>query len=76
MSSKNCEPWDERARFRYDDRRQHCHRRERNSLVNSLPLVCELDDFCQRDPTARLYLSEVMTIIVLFHASNYRNFKA
>jgi hypothetical protein len=31
---------------------------------------------CRRDPPARLCLSEVMTIIVLFHASSYRNFKA
>ncbi|HYH85052.1 MAG TPA: IS982 family transposase [Pyrinomonadaceae bacterium] len=30
----------------------------------------------QRDCAARLCLSEVMTIIVLFHASSYRNFKA
>jgi len=30
----------------------------------------------QRDRASRLCLSEVMTIIVLFHASNYRNFKA
>jgi hypothetical protein len=30
----------------------------------------------QRDRPARLCLSEVMTLIVLFHASSYRNFKA
>lgn len=30
----------------------------------------------QRNRAARLCLSEVMTIIVLFHASSYRNFKA
>jgi len=30
----------------------------------------------QRDLAGRLCLSEVMTIIVLFHASSYRNFKA
>jgi hypothetical protein len=30
----------------------------------------------QRDRASRLCLSEVMTIIVLFHASSYRNFKA
>jgi hypothetical protein len=30
----------------------------------------------QRDRAARLCLSEVMTIITLFHASSYRNFKA
>jgi hypothetical protein len=30
----------------------------------------------QRDRAPRLCLSEVMTIIVLFHASSYRNFKA
>ena len=30
----------------------------------------------QRDRAARPGLSEVMTIVVLFHASSYRNFKA
>ncbi len=30
----------------------------------------------QRDRAPRLCLSEVMTIVVLFHASSYRNFKA
>lgn len=30
----------------------------------------------QRDRAAQLCLSEVMTLIVLFHASSYRNFKA
>src|SRR5215218_4585844 len=30
----------------------------------------------RRDRPARLCLSEVMTIIVLFHSSSYRNFKA
>src|SRR3989440_8861885 len=30
----------------------------------------------QRDRAARLCLSEVMTIIVMFHSSSYRNFKA
>lgn len=30
----------------------------------------------QRDRAVRLCLSEVMTIIVLFHASSYRNFEA
>ena len=56
-----------------------------------LPLFCDIDDFCllfeplwqarlletrQRNRPATLCLSEVMTIIVLFHASSYRNFKA
>ena len=31
---------------------------------------------CQRDRAPRLSLSEVMTIIVMFHSSSYRNFKA
>jgi hypothetical protein len=56
-----------------------------------LPLFCDIDDFCllfeplwrqhlletrQRNRPSALRLSEVMTIIVLFHASSYRNFKA
>jgi hypothetical protein len=59
--------------------------------VDILPLFCDIDDFCllfeplwrarlletrQRNRPATLCLSEVMTIIVLFHASSYRNFKA
>jgi hypothetical protein len=30
----------------------------------------------QRDRAPRLCLSEVMTIIIMFHSSSYRNFKA
>ena len=56
-----------------------------------LPIFCDIDDFCllfephwqsrllntrQRHRASTLCLSEVMTIIVLFHASSYRNFKA
>ena len=56
-----------------------------------LPLFCDIDDFCllfaphwqarlldtrQRQRASTLCLSEVMTIIVLFHSSSYRNFKA
>lgn len=56
-----------------------------------LPVFCDIDDFCllfeplwehqlletrQRHRASALCLSEVMTIIVLFHASSYRNFKA
>jgi Transposase DDE domain len=63
----------------------------RSSLVDILPLFCDIDDFCllfeplweqrlletrQRRRASTLCLSEVMTIIVLFHASSYRNFKA
>jgi Transposase DDE domain len=63
----------------------------RSSLVDILPLFCDIDDFCllfeplwrrhlletrQRNRPSALCLSEVMTIIVLFHASSYRNFKA
>lgn len=63
----------------------------RSSLVDILPLFCDIDDFCllfeplwrrrllatrQRNRHSAVCLSEVMTIIVLFHASSYRNFKA
>lgn len=59
--------------------------------MDILPLFCDIDDFCllfeplwgrrlletrQRHRPSTLCLSEVMTIIVLFHASSYRNFKA
>jgi hypothetical protein len=58
--------------------------------MNILALFCDLDDFCllfeplwrkrlletrQRERASTLCLSEVMTIIVLFHSSGYRNFK-
>src|SRR5919199_1746327 len=71
--------------------RQHHHLCERDSLMDILPLFCDIDDFCQffeplweqrlletrqRRRASTLCLSEVMTIIVLFHASSYRNFKA
>lgn len=71
--------------------RQHHHPCERGSLVDILPLFCDIDDFCllfeplwqrqlletrQRRRASTLCLSEVMTIITLFHASSYRNFKA
>lgn len=59
--------------------------------MDILPLFCDIDDFCllfeplwerklletrQRRRASALCLSEVMTIVVLFHASSYRNFKA
>jgi hypothetical protein len=59
--------------------------------VDILLLFRDIDDFCllfellwerklletrQRRRASTLCLSEVMTIIVLFHASSYRNFKA
>ena len=59
--------------------------------MDILPLFCDIDDFCllfeplwehklletrQRRRASTLCLSEVMTIITLFHASGYRNFKA
>jgi hypothetical protein len=59
--------------------------------VDILPLFCDIDDFCllfeprwqarllaprPRNRPSTLCLSEVMTIITLFHASSYRNFKA
>jgi hypothetical protein len=59
--------------------------------MDILPIFCDIDDFCllfephwrkqlletrQRNRSSTLCLSEVMTIIVLFHQSNYRNFKS
>ena len=59
--------------------------------MDILPLFCDIDDFSllfeplwrkqlletrQRDRSSTLCLSEVMTIIVIFHASSYRHFKA
>jgi hypothetical protein len=60
-----------------------------NSLVE---LFCDVDDFCQaflpgwegkqlasglkQRRRGQLCLSEIMTIIIHFHQSNYRNFKA
>jgi hypothetical protein len=68
------------------------HQAERDSLMDILPLFCDIDDFClrfeplwrdrllaevprRRQRATTLCLSEVMTIIVLFHSSGYRNFK-
>ena len=59
--------------------------------MDILPIFCDIDDFCllfeplwrkrlletrQRNRPSALCLSEVMTIITLFHTSSYRNFKA
>jgi len=59
--------------------------------MNILALFCDIDDFCllfeplwhkqlletrQRHRSSTLCLSEVMTILVLFHQSSYRNFKS
>lgn len=60
--------------------------------MDILPLFCEIDDFCklfeqlyqpkaigngkQRNRATRLSQSEVMTILVLYHASGYKNLKA
>ena len=59
--------------------------------MDILPVFCDIDDFCllfepawqkqlletrQRHRASILCLSEVMTIIVLFHQSSYRNFKS
>jgi hypothetical protein len=67
------------------------HHRERDSLMDILALFCDIDDFClffeplwkqklltnqQRQRNSTLCLSEVMTIITLFHASHYRDFKS
>ena len=59
--------------------------------MDILALFCDIDDFCllfeplwqerlletrQRRRVSTLCLSEVMTVIVLFHASHYRDFKS
>ena len=59
--------------------------------MDILALFCDIDDFCllfeplwerrlletrQRRRASTLCLSEVMTIVVLFHASHYRDFKS
>ena len=60
--------------------------------MSILKLFCHVDDFCQwlvtrenakllgvtrkRGPTPRLSLREVMTILIHFHQSHYRDFKA
>ena len=60
--------------------------------MSILNLFCDVDDFCQwlvtqenakllgvtrkRGPAPRLSLSEVMTILIHFHQSHCRNFKA
>ena len=60
--------------------------------MSILKLFCHVDDFCQwlvtrenaellgvmrkRGPSPRLSLSEVMTILIHFHQSRYRDFKA
>jgi len=49
-----------------------------------LELFCHVDDFCTasleqlsaRRPRVSLCISEIMTILIHFHQSNYRNFKA
>src|SRR5688572_16543438 len=60
--------------------------------MSLLELFCDVDDFCQRyerterrqlntggakrGPKPQLVLSEVMTIVIHFHQSHYRDFKA
>ena len=60
--------------------------------MDILPLFCEIDDFCkvfeqlyqpkaigngkQRNRATCLSRSEVMTILVMYHASGYKNLKA
>ena len=60
--------------------------------MDILPLFCEIDDFCKvfdqlyqtralsngkkRNRQTRLSQSEVMTILVMYHASGYKNLKA
>ena len=58
--------------------------------MDIVPLFCDIDDFCQefepwmeaqmlrvhqRQRKSKMCLSEVMTILVLFHLLGYRNFK-
>lgn len=58
--------------------------------MDIVPLFCEIDDFCrefepwmrqhllpgrQRQRASQMHLSEVMTILVLFHQQGYRNLK-
>ena len=58
--------------------------------MDIVPLFCDIDDFCQefepwmkaqmltvrqRQRKPKMCLSEVMTILVLFHLLGYRNFK-
>ena len=61
-------------------------------MMSILKLFCHVDDFCQllatwenaklwgvarrRGPAPQLSLSEVMTILIHFHQSHYRDFKA
>ncbi len=60
--------------------------------MSILELFCDVDDFCQRlaraenakllgvgrkrGPTPRLSMSQVMTILIHFHQSHYRDFRA
>ena len=60
--------------------------------MSILKLFCHVDDFCQwlttgenarllgvtrtRGPAPRMSMSEVMTILIHFHQSHYRDFKA
>ena len=54
-------------------------------MCSLLEVFCDVDDFCQQfEPgwhqhliaRQRLSLSEVMTILIVFHHSHYRTFKA
>ena len=61
-------------------------------MMDILKLFCHVDDFCQwlvtwenamvfgvtrkRGPAPRLSLREVMTMLIHFHQSHYRDFKA
>jgi len=56
----------------------------RAPMDSLLELFCHVDDFCTasleqlsaRRPRVSLCISEIMTILIHFHQSNYRNFKA
>ena len=58
--------------------------------MNLIQLFCSVDDFCQkfepqwnkkllpnklRGPKCSLSISEIITILILFHQSHFRNFK-
>jgi hypothetical protein len=61
---------------------------KRKTAMELLETFCHIDDFCKtyelntaaktigRKRTCKMTMSEVVTIVVMFHQSNYRNFKA
>ena len=51
------------------------HREFNDSLSGNLPLSCEGVDIPLQIPPCILSPSEMMTLVVAFHLSNYRTFK-